>query len=202
MKKVFLWIVKIVGIVCVLGLLILLAIPPTLYYHYRRYVFTSVDAVDRNPKVGMVLGAAVYKDGAPSSALRERLDTAVALYKEGKLEKILVSGSHEGSVYDEPKAMKAVLVESGVPTEAIIEDNWGFRTFDSCRRAKSEFQFNELLVVSQGFHLPRALFLCRSVGINAYGVYSVGPFSTYYSRWYTVREIGAMYKAVWDVISE
>ncbi|PIY18346.1 hypothetical protein COZ14_00480 [Candidatus Dojkabacteria bacterium CG_4_10_14_3_um_filter_Dojkabacteria_WS6_41_9] len=199
-KKLFKVIIKVVGVLFILGILVFLSIPPLFYFYYRQFVYVSVDAVLDNPKTAMVLGAAVYPGGTPSSALRERLETAVALYKAGKVDRILVSGAHEANSYDEPKAMKATLVESGIPEEAIISDNNGFRTFDSCRRAKSEFEISELLVISQGFHLPRALFLCRSVGIQATGVYSVGSFSTYYSRWYTLREIAAMYMAVWDVV--
>jgi SanA protein len=192
-------IAKILGVIVVLGAIVLLAIPPLLYFYYRRYIYVSVDAVGGSHPTGMVLGAAVYPGGTPSSALRERLDTAIELYKAGKIEKILVSGAHDVG-YDEPRAMKTALVESGIPPEAIIEDNLGLRTYDSCRRARSEFEITELLVISQGFHLPRALFLCRSFGIQASGVYSVGPFSTYYNRWYTVREVMAMYVAVWDVL--
>jgi len=193
---------KVFGVLLVLFLIVLIAIPPMLYYYYRRYIYVSVDAVGDTHTTGMVLGAAVYPGGTPSSALRERLDTAIALYNDGKIKRILVSGAHDEEVYDEPRAMKAALVASGIPAEAVIEDNLGLRTYDSCRRAKSEFQIDDLLVISQGFHLPRALFLCRSVGIQASGVYSVGTFSTYYSRWYTLREVAAMYVAVWDVFSE
>lgn len=199
MNRFFRAVVKIFGIVVVLSAIVLLAIPPLLYFYYRRYIYVSVEAVGETHKTGMVLGAAVYPGGTPSSALRERLDTAIELYKSGKIERILVSGAHDVG-YDEPRAMKIALVESGIPPEAVIEDNLGLRTFDSCRRAKSEFEISELLVISQGFHLPRALFLCRSMGIQASGVYSVGPFSTYYNRWYTIREVGAMYVAVWDVL--
>lgn len=193
--------VKFFGILVVVTALFVLAIPPLIYFYYRRYIFVSVDSVANNPRTVMVLGAAVYPDDTPSSALQERLDVAVELYTKGKVDKILVSGAADTGAYDEARAMKNSLIQSGVAPDSIIEDNRGTRTFESCKRAKSEFQIASLLVVSQGFHLPRALFLCRGVNIDAYGIYALGNFSTYHSNWYNIREIGAMYLAFYDILS-
>lgn len=191
--------VKLIGIISVLVILVFVAIPPSLYYYYRRFIYLSLDAVKDNPTTLMVLGAGVYPDDTPSSALQERLNMAGDLYRDGKVDKILVSGARDTGTYDEARAMKAELVDFGIPPEAILEDNMGLRTFESCKRAKSEFKLDSLLVVSQGFHLPRALYLCRAVGIEAFGIYAVGSFSTYHSNWYNLREIGAMYLAIWDI---
>jgi SanA protein len=193
-------IIRVIGILLVLLVVLLISIPPVLYFYYRQFVYVSVEAVGNNPTTAMVLGAAVYPNDTPSSALQERLDMAVTLYKLGKINRILVSGARDTGTYDEARAMKATLVEDGVPSEIIIEDNMGLRTFESCKRAKSEFKLESLLVVSQGFHLPRALYLCRSVGIQSYGIYAIGKFSSYHSDWYTFREIGAMYIAIWDIL--
>lgn len=181
-------------------IVILLLIPPILYFVYRRYVYISTDSVPNNQGYALVLGAAVSDEDTPSSALQDRLDAARELYVKGKVDKILVSGSRNSEFYDEPKAMKNALVKVGVPEDAIIEDGEGYHTADSCRRAKEVYGLSKVIVVSQGFHLPRALFLCRSFGIEATGVYATGNFSTYYSRWYTVREVLAMYLAVFDVL--
>lgn len=191
---------KIVGFLSVLAVIVVVSIPPSLYYYYRQFIYLSVEKVEDTPKTAMVLGAAVYPNDTPSNALQERLDMAVALYKADKVSRILVSGATDTGAYDEARAMKNELIEQGIPAELIIEDNMGLRTFESCKRAKNEFKFDSLLVVSQGFHLPRALFLCRAVGIQATGIYSIGPFSSYHSNWYNLREVGAMYIAIYDIV--
>ncbi len=191
--------IKFVGIVVVLLTILFLAIPPVLYFYYRRFIYVSVDAVPKEPQTVMVLGAAVYPDDTPSGALQDRLDTAVSLYKSKNISKILVSGARDSEQYDEPRAMKAELIKAGVPEDIIVEDGKGFRTFESCFRAKHEYSIDSLLLVSQGFHLPRALYLCESVGIKTTGIYATGNFSSYHSSWYTFREIAAMYLAVWDI---
>lgn len=194
-------ILKLAGIITVIFAVLIVAIPPLIYFYYRRYIYVSVESVANNPRTVMVLGAAVYPDDTPSSALQERLNMAVELYKNGKVDRILVSGASDTGAYDEARAMKSALVQAGIPAESIIEDNQGTRTFESCKRAKSEFKIGSLLVVSQGFHLPRALFLCRGVNIESYGIYALGNFSTYHSNWYNYREIGAMYLAFYDILS-
>jgi vancomycin permeability regulator SanA len=197
MKR-FVW--KAIGVFLLVAGLIAVFIPPMLYFYYRRYVYTSVDVVPKEAAVVVVLGAAVSGTDTPSNALQDRLDVATSLYKQDKVSSIIVTGTRDDdNYYDEPKAMKAALVKAGVSEDIIVEDPEGFRTFASCRRLKDTFNVSKVIVVSQGYHLPRALFLCRSLGIEATGVYAVGSFSTYYSRWYTVREIMAMYVAVWDI---
>lgn len=194
--------VKVFGIIVLLGALIAVFIPPMLYYYYRRFIYTSTDVVPKEKSAVLVLGASVLSNETPSSALQERLDVAADLYKQDKVSSIIVSGaSDENGFYNEPKAMKASLQKSGVPEALIVEDSEGNRTYESCYRAKHTFEMNNLIVISQGYHLPRALFLCRSLGVDATGVFSVGAFSTYYNRWYTVREVLAMYVAVWDIIT-
>lgn len=183
--------------VCVL--IVLLLIPPIQYYYFRRFVYVNVDSVPKEQFKVVVLGASVRDNEYPSNALQERLDTAVDLYNAGNVSEIVVSGSTDGETYDEPKVMKTALVKAGVPENLIVEDGKGYRTFDSCKNIRQLYKTEKVIIVSQGFHLPRALFLCRSMGINAEGVYSTGAFSTYYSRWYTVREVLAMYLAVWNV---
>ena len=199
-RQIFRAVLKIVGVLAVMAVIILLAIPPVLYFYYRRFVYTSIEAVTDQPIDIMVLGAGLGPDASPSNALQERLNAAVQLYEKKNVKTILVSGAKDSEYYNEPKAMKAELVKAGIPEEKIIEDGGGYRTYDSCNRAKNEYKYNSLVVVSQGFHLPRALFLCKALGIQATGVFSTGSFSTYYSRQYTIREIAAMYVAVWDVM--
>lgn len=200
-RRVILSLAKIIGVIGLLTIIFLVSIPPLLYYNYRQKIFVSVTSIPRSiPQTVMVLGAAVYPNDTPSNALQDRLEMAHSLYKHGNVEKILVSGAKDEGIYNEPRAMKATLVELGVPAEIIWEDDGGSRTFESCRRAKEDFGFDSLLVVSQGFHLPRALFLCEQIGLRVAGIYATGAFSESHSDYYTVREIAAMYLAVWDII--
>lgn len=119
----------------------------------------------------IVLGAFSGKNG-PSDVLEDRLATALALYRAGKAQKILVSGDHGRDDYDEVNAMRAWLVKAGVPSDAVFMDHAGFRTLDTMERAAQIFQVTDALVVTQAFHMARALFLAQSAGIDAYGVTS------------------------------
>ena len=133
--------------------------------------------------------------------LRDRVDTAVALYKAGKVDKLLVSGDNSSSDYDEPGAMRAHAIERGVAPADIQPDYGGRRTYDSCYRAKAIFQVDEALIVTQAFHLPRALFLCENLGLRVSGVSA--DQRTYDPRsiaWSETREVPALVAALLDVM--
>lgn len=117
----------------------------------------------------IVFGAGLRRDGRPTAVLADRIETAVELYRLGKVGSILMSGSVRPG-YDEPTAMAAQAIELGVPAAAIQTDPGGVRTLESCRRAAQVFGVKSALLVSQAFHLPRALALCAAVGIEADGV--------------------------------
>jgi len=151
-------------------------------------------------RVAIVFGAEVKKDGTPSAVLRDRVETAVELYKNDKVEKLLMSGDNRFVDYNEPESMRQYAVSLGVPDEAIVLDYAGRRTYDTCYRAKEIFQVDSAILVTQGFHLPRSLFLCNVFGVEAVGV---GADNYYYLKrlrlvWY-VRETLATTQAVWDV---
>ncbi|WP_116948441.1 SanA/YdcF family protein [Jiangella endophytica] len=133
-----------------------------------RILSEPADAPSRD--VTLVLGAGVRADGQPSRLLAGRLDVAAALYHLGRTRTLLVSGGTAPGGYDEPAAMRRYLVSAGVPSEAIVEDPLGVDTWASCIRARDEFGLSRLLVVSQRFHLPRSVALCRSLGLDAVGV--------------------------------
>ena len=120
--------------------------------------------------VAIVLGAAVYPSGEPSPWLRYRLDTAARLYRSGRVEAILVSGDNGRENYNEPVAMRRYLVAAGIPAEAIALDYAGFDTYDTCVRARRIFGIERALLVTQDFHEPRAVAICRSVGVDVDGV--------------------------------
>ena len=120
--------------------------------------------------VALVLGAApIGPEGGPNRYFVYRLDAAAALYKAGKVKYLLVSGDNSRPDYDEPTAMRAGLIERGVPAEAIYRDFAGFRTWDSVVRVEEVFGQTRVIVVSQRFHLSRAIFLARQQGIEAWG---------------------------------
>jgi vancomycin permeability regulator SanA len=115
--------------------------------------------------VAVVLGAGLRRDGRPSHLLARRLDVAADLYHRGTVDAVLVTGAD-----DEPAAMRRYLLTAGVPAVKIVEDDAGFRTWDSCVRAHEVYGVRSAIVVTQAFHLPRAVVLCRAAGIDAVGV--------------------------------
>ena len=152
--------------------------------------------------VAIVLGAAVDADGQPSPWLAHRLDTAAELYTSGRVEAILVSGDNRRAGYDEPTVMRRYLLSQGIPDQAIAVDYAGFDTYDTCVRARRIFGIERALLVTQDFHEPRAVAICRSVGVDADGV---GDSRARNDRigWTVswMRERAAAIKAVIDVVS-
>jgi vancomycin permeability regulator SanA len=152
--------------------------------------------------VAIVLGAQVYADNEPSPFLAARLDIAKRLLDEGKVKAILVSGDHSRWNYDEPGSMQVYLVARGVPAAQVVLDYAGFDTYDSCARAKRVFGVRKAIVVTQSYHIDRAVTLCRGQGIDASGVGDdsvrvyTGPWAHSY-----VREQGAIVKAAVDTMS-
>lgn len=149
---------------------------PTIYVnavtHSRRYELSRID-VSEVPKrdVAIVLGAALRKEGTePSSYLRWRVQTAVKLYKAGRVEKLLMSGDGSYVTHDEPAVMRQVAEDMGVPAKDIMLDKFGFDTYDSCTRAKRLRNISSAIMVTQGYHLPRAVYSCREIGVDAIGV--------------------------------
>ena len=153
-------------------------------------------------RTALTLGAEVYADGQPSRCLRARLDVAHRLFEAGKVKAILVSGDGTRH-YNETDGMRHYLVERGIPQAKIVGDYAGFDTYDSCVRAKKVFGVSKAIVVSQTYHLPRALATCRAIGIEAWGV-GDESVKTNQQMWSygTFREFGANLKMVWDVLSQ
>lgn len=118
----------------------------------------------------LILGARVYSNGNVSLMLNDRLTTGYELFQEDKAPKIIVSGDHGSKEYDEVNAMKSFLVEKDISTEDIFMDHAGFSTYESLYRAREIFQVKKMIIVTQEFHLARALFIARELGLDAYGV--------------------------------
>ncbi len=121
-------------------------------------------------RVAIIFGAGLRRDGTPTAMLRDRVLTGADLYFSGKVEKLLMSGDNRFENYNEPESMRQFALSAGVPDEAIVLDYAGRRTYDTCYRAKVIFGIKHALLVTQKFHLPRALFLCNTLGLTATGV--------------------------------
>jgi SanA protein len=137
----------------------------------RAAPFVSSNRADLpSTKVALVLGCSRrLADGRQNLFFERRMTAAVALFRAGHVQYLLVSGDNSRPDYDEPSDMRAALVAAGVPAPQIVLDYAGFRTLDSVVRAKQVFGLNELIIVSQRFHNERAVYLARAHGIRAYG---------------------------------
>src|SRR5512142_2077176 len=120
--------------------------------------------------VAVVFGAGLTRTGEPTAILKDRVETGAQLYFAGKVQKLLMSGDNRTLDHNEPEAMRQYALKLGVPSSAIVLDYAGRRTYDTCYRAKAIFGLDSALLVTQGFHLPRALFLCKALGLKAAGV--------------------------------
>ena len=141
--------------------------------HSMNRIYQAGDAPTK--QVAIVFGAGLRRDGTPSPILRDRVQTAANLYFSGKVEKLLMSGDNSYADYNEPESMRQYALSLGVPDEAIALDYAGRRTYDTCFRAKAIFEIDDALLVTQKFHLPRALFLCDALGLDALGVDATRP---------------------------
>jgi SanA protein len=139
------------------------------------YGLSRIHTVGTAPaeNVAIVFGAGLTRSGRPTPILRDRVETAAQLYFAAKAGKLLMSGSG-GSARSEPQAMREYAMSLGVPSEAILLDNEGLRTYDTCLRAREVFGLTSATLVTQGWHLPRALFLCNALGLRSTGVEADG----------------------------
>lgn len=137
-------------------------------------VKSDIVSIDKLQKADciLVLGAYVRPNGVPSAILKDRLNTGYEIFKAGKAPKFLLSGDHGRKSYDEVNGMKDYIEKKGVDTELIFLDHAGFSTYESIYRARDIFEANKMIVVTQAYHLPRALYLAKKMGIEAQGVAS------------------------------
>ncbi|MFD7441897.1 vancomycin high temperature exclusion protein [Streptomyces sp. NPDC059909] len=177
-----------------------LALAPATWTH--AVADSRIRTVDGVPArdVAVVFGAGLWK-GRPTPYLAHRLDTAAELYRTGKVKVVLVTGDNSRAEYDEPDAMRAYLTERGVPDGRIVSDYAGFDTWDSCVRAKKIFGVDRAVLVTQGFHIRRAIALCDAAGVESYGVGVAEPHD---ATWYYggAREMFAAGKAALDAAFE
>jgi vancomycin permeability regulator SanA len=182
---------------CLLAITVILLGSMLMINHYVEQVGTKyIGDMDHVPKADavLVLGAYVFPDGTASSMLADRLTVGYELYQEGKAPKILVSGDHGRKNYDEVNAMKSFLKEKGVPGKNIFMDHAGFSTYESLYRARDIFLVKRIIIVTQEYHLKRAVFIARSLGLEAYGVPSDKHDYGQAMAYYQLREIVARNK--------
>ncbi|MEW2121678.1 ElyC/SanA/YdcF family protein [Streptomyces sp. NPDC005474] len=184
--------VQVVMAVCVLALL-----PATWMFVATSDRLRDVSDAPRTD-VAVVFGAGLWS-GEPSPYLAHRLDAAAKLYRAGRVKVVLVTGDNSREDYDEPDAMRAYLTRHGVPDRRIVSDYAGFDTWDSCVRAKKIFGVDRAVLISQGFHIRRAVALCEAAGVESWGV---GVEAKHDVTWYYggVREIFAAGKAALDAV--
>jgi len=162
----FLW--RLILFLGIFGLLVLILPRVVTALYSLNRIYQEQDAP--SSRVAIVFGAGLRRDGTPTPILRDRVETAADLYFSGKVEKILMSGDNRFEYYNEPESMRQYAISLGVPDAAIALDYAGRRTYDTCYRARAIFGVSEALLVTQKFHLPRALFLCNALGLKSYGI--------------------------------
>jgi SanA protein len=162
----------------------------------RSYIFSDVALLPQS-QVAVILGAAILKSGDLSPVLRHRADMAIQIYAAGKVDKILVTGNNSTLEYNEVNPVRKYLIKNNIPEEDIFLDHAGFDTYSSMYRARDIFLAESMIVVSQGFHLPRAVYIARSLGTETYGMKADN--GTYLFK-NDIRELGADVKAVFNVL--
>ena len=199
MWKTFLkWTWRLIRTLALLSLLVFF-LPRIITSIYSMFRVHSVEDVPAD-RVAIVFGAGLRRDGGPTAVLRDRVETAAQLYFDGKVEKLLMSGDNREVNYNEPEAMRQHARNLGVPDEAIVLDYAGRRTYDTCYRAIEVFGVQSAILVTQKFHMSRALFTCNALGLKAVGVEADNYYYLKRSRLYwNIREQVATVSAFWDV---
>jgi SanA protein len=169
----------------------------TLTTRYEHRIFSGNTVVPAR-RVALVFGAGYWPDGTPSDVLKDRVEAAAELYCGGRVEKVLFSGDNRFADYNEPAKMREYALSLGLPDEDIVLDYAGRRTYDTCYRARDIFGLREVVLVTQRYHLPRALFTCERLGLDAVG-YVADRRPYVYIRSYWLREVPALWLAWWQV---
>ncbi len=202
MRSVVQKLLKVLLVVVLLALITPLALRGYSALRYRSSIYTVENVPPR--RVAIIFGARVYPSGRLSAMLADRVAAGADLYHAGKVDVLLMTGDNSTQDYNEPEAMRRQAVELGVPEEAIVLDYAGRRTYDSCYRARDIFGVRSAILVTQSFHLDRALMICNGLGVEAVGVAADYQRPWGYSRasltYSTLREFPATLAALLDLI--
>ena len=180
-------------VVCSLGIAVF-TVSLSIKASVRDLVITNDEAADLSDvDMILVLGAGLRSDGSPSDMLADRLRVGVSLWKDGVCDTMLMSGDNSGEYYNEVAAMREFAIDCGIPSEAIVLDGEGFSTYESIFRAINEFGAKKIIIVTQEYHLYRAIYVAKALGIEVYGVSA--DLNTYRAQIYRdIREHLARFK--------
>jgi len=188
---IFLWVACVTGIVSVCVIV-------TVQISGSKQILASLDEIKDPASVAIILGASVKRDGSPSDALRDRLETGIDLYRQQKVRALLLTGDNGQMNSDEIDAMLKIAEGQGIPAEAVLVDPHGYRTYESCHNAATVFHITDAIIVTQRFHLPRAIYLCEHAGIRSRG-WAADKHTYQQIIFFTVRDWFASALAWWDV---
>lgn len=187
-------------IVALIGAIVFGGVAMYVRGEYMHKIYPDITVMPADSTL-VVLGASVINEKTPSAALEDRLEMAVRAWRAGKVEKIILSGDDGRWAQPEISAMLAYLREQEVPDTMLILDGNNARTFDSCYRLRNELIQKDVVLITQSFHLPRALYLCNEMGLDAYGLAS--DLRWYQSiLWFTLRDWGASVLAWYDIYTK
>lgn len=174
------WVLIISLLLMAAGLAAVLGINAHVKHRVAERILTSEEAALQDTDCVLVLGCLVKSSGEPSHMLEDRLRRAVELYQAGAAGKLLMTGDHGRKDYNEVEAMKQYAIEQGIASEDVFMDHAGFSTYESIYRAKEIFAAKKIIIVTQEYHLYRALYIAEELGLEAYGVSS--DYRTYYNQ--------------------
>jgi SanA protein len=189
---------KMILLIVLVGLLVLILSRLVTGLYARGRVYSMAEVPGR--RVAIVFGAGLWRDGTATPVLYDRVQAAAGLYRAGKVEKLLMSGDNRFIDYNEPAVMREVALSLGVPEQAIVLDYAGRSTYDTCYRARAIFQLDQTILVTQAFHLPRAIYLCNHLGVSSIGVEADGRvYRKSAVLYWNLRELVATVNALWEV---
>lgn len=194
-----------IALIVAAALSVLLAGVFFIHYRLHRHDHLIIQLAEVNtsawktPRIALVFGAGVYSDGTPSPMLEDRVRAAAELYQAGKVDRILVSGDNRFANYNEPKAMREYLISHAVAPQDVIADYAGRSTYETCLRAKEIFGVRQALLITQRFHLSRALYLARSFDLDVQGVVADRQDYGSHLEFQQWREVAAEMKAFFNV---
>jgi vancomycin permeability regulator SanA len=187
------------AVICLAGLVLFFAINGYVKSVTRERILSPEEAAGLQADCILILGTGVQSNGTPSPMLQDRLVQGLALYELGASERLLMSGDHGRENYDEVNVMKKFAIDSGVPSQCVFMDHAGFSTYESLYRARDVFQADKLIIVTQEYHLYRALYVASSLGLDAFGV-AAEPVDYAGQEYREMREMLARVKDFFNVI--
>jgi SanA protein len=194
--KIFRYLFRFIAVGCGAIIVFVFVTNAVIYFGTRAYIYETISDVP-DARAAVIPGAAVFSNGVLSSVFKDRVDVAIKLYKTKKVSKILVSGDNSTVSHNEVNPVRLYLLDHGIPDRDIFLDHAGFDTYSTMYRARDIFRVDSIIITTQPFHLPRAVFIARRLGITAYGASAdSGQLPT---RNY-IREIFADEKAVLDLM--